>query len=320
VTAFLGMSSAPTFLVGSPRSGTTLLRLMLDHHPRIAFFSEMQFIVNPLPDCEGFITVEQFRGYAETDYFFRESGFRIGDGVESYEEMARHFLEQFRQRRDKPLVGATVHEHFDRLLRIWPEAKLIHIVRDPRDVARSIAQMGGWAGTPWGSARLWIEAETLWDRLRPALPEDRTTDVAYEQLVAVPEGTLTRLAAFMGMPYDPAMLSYPDDTTYDPPTASLANQWKTKMPERDVQLVEARVGGLLAARGYAPSGLPPVTITPEIEAQLRRQDTSARRRFRRKRYGLALWTADLLTRRLRLRGLQKKVRRALDEVDRRYIK
>ena len=311
---------APTFLVGSVRSGTTLLRLMLDHHPRIAFFSEMEFIVNPLPASGGFITVGQFRDYGKADYFFRESGFEIRDGVQCYEEMARDFMEQFRRRRGKPLVGATVHENFDRLLRIWPDAKFIHLVRDPRDVARSIARMGGWAGTPWGSAQLWIDAETLWDRVQPALPAGRKIEVTYERLVAEPEVTLTQLAAFFGLPYDPAMLSYPNDTTYDPPTLSLVNQWKAKTSERDVQLVEARVGGLLAARGYPPSGLPPLTISPALEARLRREDKSAKRRFRRNRYGLALWTADLLTRRLRLKRLHRKVRRRLDEVDRKYIK
>jgi hypothetical protein len=313
------MPDQPAFLVGSVRSGTTLLRLMLDHHPAIAFFSEFEFVVNPLPPDEGFITIDQFRDYAQYERMFRSSGFQVRDGVKTFPEMARDFLEQLRQRTGKRVVGATVHENFDRVLRIWPAAKFIHIARDPRDVARSVVDMG-WAGNPWAGARRWIEAESLWDRIRPTIPADRQIEVRYEGLVADPVGALTRLARFMGLAYDPAMMSYPNDSTYGPPATALVNQWKRKMSDRDVQLVEARVGDLLAARGYPPSGLPPLRVTPQMEKRLRREDKSGRRRFRMNRYGWGWWTADAVTRWLHFGPLYRRVRRKLDEIDSRYLK
>jgi hypothetical protein len=178
----------------------------------------------------------------------------------------------------------------------------------------------GWAGNPWSGVRRWIEAETLWDRLRPTIPADRRTEVTHEGLVADAVGTLTRLARFMGLGYDPAMMSYPDHSTYGPPTTSLVNQWKSKMTDHDVRLVEARVGEMLVARGYAPSGLPPLTVTPEMERQLCREDKAGRRRFRINRYGWFWWTADAVTRQLHLKPLYKRVRRKLDEVDTRHLK
>jgi hypothetical protein len=178
----------------------------------------------------------------------------------------------------------------------------------------------GWAANPWAGVTRWIEAEVLWDRLRPTIPADRQIEVTHEGLVADAVGTLTRLAGFMGLAYDPAMMSYPDHSTYGPPTMSLVNQWKKKMSDQDVRLVEARVGEMLTAKGYPPSGLPPLTVTPEMEAQLRREDKSGRRRFRRHRYGLFWWTADVVTRKLRLKPLYKRVRRKLDEIDTRHLK
>jgi len=52
------------------------------------------------------------------------------------------FLVQKRELESKQFVGATVHRKFDKLLMIWPDAKFIHVVRDPRDVARSVVKMG----------------------------------------------------------------------------------------------------------------------------------------------------------------------------------
>ena len=57
----------------------------------------------------------------------------------------------------------------DRLTRIWPDARFIHLVRDPRDVARSVIPMG-WAGNTWVGVERWMEAERLWDRVRSSLP------------------------------------------------------------------------------------------------------------------------------------------------------
>ena len=70
----------------------------------------------------------------------------------------------------KPHVGATVHRHFERLRFLWPDARYIHLVRDPRDVARSVVQKG-WAGNIYQASEFWIQAENCWDSLVPHLSE-----------------------------------------------------------------------------------------------------------------------------------------------------
>ncbi|MEM7809654.1 MAG: sulfotransferase, partial [Planctomycetota bacterium] len=148
-----------------------------------------------------------------------------------------------------PVVGATCHRHFDELLRLWPEARFVHIVRDPRDVARSRMKLG-WSGHIWQAADPWLDAELLWEQFAPKLADDRKHELIFERLVSEPEAELTRLAAFLGVDYDPAMLSYPDDTTYEAVNAKLAGQWKGKMSDRDLQLIDQKLGSWLDRYGY----------------------------------------------------------------------
>src|SRR6185369_10561789 len=98
------------------------------------------------------------------------TGFTVDRSL-SYPQLIDSFLQQQRARSNKPLVGATVHRHFDRLLRIWPVARFVHLVRDGRDVARSVIEMG-WAGNLWTGCDRWIDAEQLWAKFSQMLPPD----------------------------------------------------------------------------------------------------------------------------------------------------
>lgn len=156
----------------------------------------------------------------------------------------------------------------------------------------------GWAGNAWTGVGRWIEAETLWDNLCMRVPDERRYEVHYEQLLTDPARVLSGICQFLGVDYDPSMLSYPDDTTYEAPDASLAHQWKRTASPFEVRLVESRVGDLLARRGYEVSGQPYVRVGPLRRAWLGLQDWMARFRFRLKRYGIGLVIASAISRRL----------------------
>ncbi|MEQ9237509.1 sulfotransferase family protein [Coleofasciculus sp. E2-BRE-01] len=122
----------PIFLVGAERSGTTVLRLMLDHHPQIAWCYEFEYVVDQISDNGDFPQLEAYYEWLETHRIFQSTGFEIDRSL-SYPQLANSFLCQRCQRLDrtgKPLVGATVHRHFDRLLQIWPNARFIHVPYD----------------------------------------------------------------------------------------------------------------------------------------------------------------------------------------------
>jgi hypothetical protein len=228
-------------------------------------------------------------------------------------------LEQKRQRDKKPLVGATVHRNFDRLLRIWPNARFIHIIRDPRDVARSIVQMG-WAGNVWSAVDTWIEAETLWDKLRQQLTPDRCIEVRFEDLVNRPAAELARLCDFIGVRYTPQMFSYAATSTYSLPDKRMAQSWRSSMPSKDVQLVEHKAARLIQERGYERSGLPELDMGRIRQRLLAFHSRAKKFAFRLKRYGVTLTLGDVLSRRLKLESVQVRLRSTLNEIDLLYLK
>ena len=310
--------SEPIFLVGAERSGTTVLRLMLAHHPQIAWCEEFEYAVDRIPDGGDWQRLDEYYQWLETHRIFQDSGFTI-DRRLSYPQLVNSFLCQQRDRVGKPLIGATVHRHFDKLLWIWPNARFIHLIRDGRDVARSCIGMG-WAGNVWTGVERWIEAELLWAKLSSMLPAQRQIEITYENLILDPVKVLTHLCDFIGIPYDQAMLSYAQATTYDVPDPSLIRQWRRKLSDREIQLVESRIANMLVSRGYELSGLPPLIVSSAIERKLRLQDSWARRRFRIQRNGLTLFLSDYLLRSLRLTQWQQLVQLKLNDIERAHLK
>lgn len=307
----------PPFLVGAERSGTTMLALMLDSHPGISWGGEMQYLVDCRPNGE-WPSSEAYCEWLEADRGFRLSQLDVDRSL-SHREIVRSFLQQKQARAGKPLVGATVHQHFDRLLDLWPDARFLHLVRDPRDVARSVIRMG-WAGNTWVAAERWLEAETLWDRVQSRVSPERTIEIRFEALVANPPQVLADVCKFLGLEYDPAMLAYPEHTTYEIPDPSIAHTWTRKASDEDVQLAEAQVGALLESRGYERSDHPALEIGPADETRLRRQSRLAQVRYRIDEFGWPLFLAELVARRLGLEGLKRRLRLRQHDVVNRKLK
>jgi hypothetical protein len=317
MTAIREVQAQPFFLVGSERSGTTLLRLMLAHHRAIECAPEFEFLVEAMPAGGGWPELEGYYDWLSSNRIFQPYQFTI-DRALDYPGLMKSFLSQFGQRTKKPVQGATCHKHFDRLLGIWPHARFVHIVRDGRDVARSCIGMG-WAGNVWHGAERWIEAEHLWARLAPRLAPGQAFELRYEDLISAPERELARLCAFLGADYDAGMLEYSRDSSYERPDPKLVGQWRKKLTREELALLEARIGPLLRARGYEESGVPPARVSRLRRLGLRLDDRLGRFRFRYERYGLAHLVQSKLARALGLRAWQRRLRLAENEVDNRHL-
>ncbi|MDJ0508985.1 MAG: sulfotransferase [Crocosphaera sp.] len=311
--------SKPTFLVGAERSGTTVLRLMLSHHPDLAWSSEFEYVVDKVSDDGNFPNLNQYYEWLETVSSFQYVTFLSVNRELDYIQLVNSFLWQWKNHNQKKLVGATVHRHFDRLLKIWPDARFIHLIRDGRDVARSCIGMG-WSGNVWTGVKRWLEAESLWNKLKSQIPDDRYIEVIYENLITDPVDTLTKICNFLGLEYHPQMLDYDQDTTYDKPDAQLVQQWQQKLSEHEIRLVESRASELLRSRGYELSGLPYLEISGLAEKQLKLQDWWFRVQFRMKRYGLSLFIANYISRKLQIKPWQKQIRITMNKINRQYIK
>lgn len=303
----------PVFLVGSERSGTTLLRLMLDHHPEIAFNLESEFLVTRISDEGEFPDIAEYRTFLRDDRVFSHSRFEIREELD-FAGLLDDFLEQKRSRDGKSIVGATVHYQFRKLSLIWPEAKYIYLYRDGRDVAQSVVQMG-WAGNVYAGADWWLEAEIEWERHRHHIAADAWIEVRYEDLLSDPVGQLERICRFIGVDYSDLMFGYVDDTSYKVPDASLAYQWKKRMGRHDVRMLEEKLGQRLVSRGYELSGHPALSVSGFRKALLYLHSKISKFAFRVKRYGAPLVLRGMISRRLGLNESWRRVNLELSRID-----
>ena len=104
----------PVFLVGSERSGSTLLRLMLDHHPEIAFNLESEFLVEQISDEGVFPVMERYHDWLNQDRVFKHSNFDVDTHLD-FVDLLNNFLRQKLVRDNKKFIGATVIHHFSSL-------------------------------------------------------------------------------------------------------------------------------------------------------------------------------------------------------------
>ena len=308
----------PIFLVGAERSGTTLLRLMLDHNSQLAWCNEFEYVVDLISNEGYYPQLEVYYEWLGSHRIFQDTNFEI-DASLDYLQLVNSFLIQKQVGNAKQFVGATVHRHFDKLLPIWPGAKFIHIIRDGRDVSRSCINMG-WAGNVWTGVERWIEAENLWEDLSKSLSRKQKIEITYESLISQPTQTLEAICDFIGVPFEAEMLNYHENTSYSPPDPKLIQQWKNKLSQREIQLVESRISSMLLERNYKLSGLPLIEVTSLKKRLLRKQDWFERVKFRVNRFGLSLFLADYFSRLLQINSWQKNIKLKKNAIQRLYIK
>lgn len=304
-------------LYGALRSGTTLLRLMLDAHPQLSCPGETDFIFDHLPPGAKPNTPYE-REALEADRIYRAHRDRFAD-IPLPDPTPDGFLDQIRNRGDVSIL--ILHRCLDRVLEVYPDIPILHLVRDPRDVARSSIGMG-WAGDVYHGARHWMRTEGDWQDLSHKMATEQVLEISYESLIQDPEGRLGAICDFIGVSYDPSMLSYDSGSTYDKPDSSLVEQWRRKLTPYQISLVEGRIGSLLEQTGYAPSGHPPITPTGFARFSLiaRNKWFVWAERFRR--YGVADPIVDAMCRRMGMdtTPLARRARRRMDQAQMSYLK
>lgn len=309
----------PIFIIASGRSGSTHLRLMLDKHPQLTCLDEIDYTVQLISDDGAFPNLDQYYEWLESDRIFAERQLTI-DRQLDYPQLVNSFLVQEQQRYGKPLLCGVGHKNFDKLLKIWPHARFIHLVRDGRDVAYSCVAEMGWYGNFWHSVEYWEKSERLWSDLQAIVPPEQRIEITYESLMSQTVETLTQVCSFIGITYHQAMLSYPDTTTYSLPDPNFIGQWQRKMSSYEIQLVESRIGEMLVLRGYELSGHPLLKVNATMKRWFKLQDWWKRIQLRIDRYSLALFLSDYLSRNFRLKQWQKSVKLQLNAIENAHLK
>jgi hypothetical protein len=271
-----------------------------------------------MPSEAGWPELGAYYDWLATNRIFLPHALEVDRSLD-YAGLAKSFVAQYCARSRKPIHGATCHKNFDRLLRIWPRARFVHLLRDGRDVARSCVGMG-WAGNVWHGAQRWIEAEALWSKLSSTVDEQRRFELRYEDLVRDPEGQLTRLCAFLGTDYESSMLEYSQDSSYERPDPDLIGQWRKKLGRNELALLETRIGSLLRQRGYEDSGVPAVAVGAWRRLALTAEDRLERFRFRLDRYGLSHIVQSRLARLPGGGSWRRRLLLARNKIDNRHLK
>jgi hypothetical protein len=277
------------FVVGCPRSGTTLLQRMLDSHPVLEKFAP-RLIADAIAGKDIPLTDKLAAGVRRYRRFHRlgvsaQEAEEEARKAKTYSEYVRALYTRFAALSGKPLAGDKTPSnvrHLPLLHGLFPEARAVHIIRDGRDVTLSVLAWAHESKGP-GKLELWKEQPVavcaLWWRLQVRsgringvdIGADRYLEVLYEELVARPEDTLHQITDFLDLPYAHNMADYnrgkvrkkpglSAKKAWLPPTPGLRN-WRTDMKEKDIELFEAIAGDLLDELGHERT-FP--TISPAI--------------------------------------------------------
>lgn len=266
----------PLIVLGVRRSGTTLLRVMLDRHPALAIPDESYFVpqlarrhrtpVDPdafVDDLRRLATLVEWRlSPAAVEA-------RLRPAMTTGEAIAAIF-EAYAAERGKRRWGDKTPlymQHLDLLERLFPDASYVHLIRDGRDAALSyLAVPRGVMTEGWGRPRdaqgfacQWATEIRAACRLGARVGPSRYLELRYEALVAEPAAELRRVCSFAGLGFDEDMLDYVGRTESaekahqqrlrEPPRTGVRD-WRTEMAEDDVRVFEAVAGDVLAALGY----------------------------------------------------------------------
>jgi Sulfotransferase family len=274
------------FIVGCPRSGTTLLRRVLDAHPDIAITRETHWITDLLRGDDAVSPNEPVTHELLSRLRGEKRFTRLGvdqarlEGLLSrtqpvyYAEFVRTVLDLYGEAQGKRLVGDKVPGYvrdISVLHALWPAARFVHLIRDGRDVCtsvlnwdrenRAVTRMPGWDDDPVSTTALWWEQLVRIGRdAGSALPSELYYELRYEALVARPEAECRALCAFLGVPYDGRMLRFHESRTRADPglsakkawlpiTAGLRS-WRSDMTAGDLERFEAVAGALLDELDY----------------------------------------------------------------------
>jgi hypothetical protein len=216
-------SDRPVFVVGCPRSGTTMLSLMIHAHPRLAMPPESRFLIKTWRKREKFgdlSTPEQRLALAKscvrTGSKVRDMGLDPDETLEAIlaapPTIGSAFGTVFKMFADKHGAARwgdkrpAYYQEVDVLLRLFPDAQIVHIVRDGRANVASLKKMPWWPYDSIGSMASWSQAEFCSQRNTKRLPKDVFHVIRYESLVADPEPVLRELCAFLEEDFVPAML------------------------------------------------------------------------------------------------------------------
>ncbi len=273
--------NAPFFIVGSGRSGTTLLRLLLAGHSRIEIPPETWFLLRlverlPLTATLTPAQVETAIGLITGDYRWPDMDIATTEFAAAARALSTPCIaglmnlvyQHHLHRAGKPRFGDKTPPYIGivpQIATIYPDARFIHLIRDGRDVAASWINAHFPGGT-WDPAFEWRRAARLALAYRCSAMAERILEVRYEDLVRDLEGTVRRVCDFLGERFEPGMLGFRaliaqkvplrerviHRSLERPVSGAAASIWRARLSRPELFLMESCLRPELLALGYQP--------------------------------------------------------------------
>lgn len=309
------MKNGPIFIVGAPRSGTTLFQYMLRSHPRISIpTGESHFFLALYQKREQYGDLHQLdnvrRVYADmyqqsseflkTDFpgicFDIESMSRLAlqANVTTIPETISLFYKKNAEGEGKKRWGEktpwyvlhmhTIHEMF-------PNAQFIHLIRDGRDVALSLFRRSRDFGVYniMCAAEHWSNYVARGQSLGKTLGPTAYLELHYEELLKAPEIAVRRICNFLGEEFHPSVVEYKTSSVagktpllQQPIVSTNFEKWRTELTKNQTELFESVAGDLLRRNGYKIISCPIKNMTLLKKATYRLHNTFCNLLFRKK--------------------------------------
>ncbi|MAF13532.1 MAG: hypothetical protein CMI53_01415 [Parcubacteria group bacterium] len=269
------MNDKIIFVIGHPRSGTTLLNKVLLAHPKINFIT---FEFNDLSYF--YFNQHLYEKYGKEKYlmmtkdFFKHPWIQLSliqQPVESiktsnintnnFQQFVHSFLNEFRLPKDNNLIGIKISDNITNnvsmIAQIFKDAHCVHIIRDPRDIFLSTKKNFGTV-SPFYGGKSWAENVSQIMSLKNELKH--YYELRYEQFVTNSKEELEKLCSFLGVDFDNQMLEFYKKIINPSKSHSLLtkkivtnnfNKWQTNLSDKKLELLYAGAGAKIFQLGYS---------------------------------------------------------------------
>jgi len=275
----------PVFVIGSERSGTTLIMAILGCHPRLAVpevawyyprFRPYLFTYGDIGERDNFraLAHEMAHGLRTPYWGMDVNPATFGDEItkralsteQSFRGIVAAMFETYAEHAGKPRWGEkTPYNLFyiGEILEDFPHAQIVNIYRDGRDVCAEFLDASFGPTNTYAAAELWRDGQDAVRPWREKLSTDQWFDIKYEDFVADPVNQLRSLCGFLGEDYDPGMFDFHTTPTAkrrgrtkdnwalaEPISEKFVGIYKNQLSRRDQQIIAWVAGDALRGYGY----------------------------------------------------------------------
>lgn len=260
---------SPFFIVGCGRSGTSLLRTMLNHHPQIAIPLESLFIIDYLRAPKE-VSLNTLKKLIIHEPEIEEWGLRLTSRHVGRCKSRKELIDKINilyMEKNKKIIWGQKTPRFIRywklLKKTYPRSKFIHLIRDPRANVNSLIKSNVHFSNCLYASKRWNMDVSCGLEMKKKYPKD-VLEVKYSDLINNPKKELLRVCKFLGINYNSKIMRYSNTghKEYLPyfnkihrylnrkPDTTLIDKWKKELLMKEIEVIESINQNLMKRLGF----------------------------------------------------------------------